>query len=389
VLKLRLKEDIDRAIVDVLPATMWFPVVDDDNINEIQAHVIAWIKKRTESSRFGNKTQCFLRADIHTAGMIYHRAYLLKGESETSQTYTIKSTVDMRTLYPELPSEWLEDEPTNCSKPLVIYVPNLELDDETHGVDDYSEADTLFQELDIRLAQIARVLDKHTDPSMYGPPLNTEPDLFTGKVKEKAGGRYFEIQAGDATPGMIVWDAELDANFKYLEQIMRGLYIATDTNETAFSFVSGGSVPSGSALKRLLMRPLARTNRKRIFWDSALKLLFATASELEANNSRKAPTDLNIRIEWKDGLPEDPVEQANIENIRTGAKATSSVKSAIRRLDGGTEEEIEAELAQIEDERESEMPAVPFSQTVMPFGRGQNSPENNDNTSTENQGSGE
>ena len=63
------------------------------------------------------------------------------------------------------------------------------------------------------------------------------------------------------------------------------------------------------------------------------------------------------------------MEQAQIEQIRTGGKATSSVRSAIRRLDGGTNESIDNELSLIaEDEAMEAAPGVSLASAPFAFG---------------------
>ena len=51
-----------------------------------------------------------------------------------------------------------------------------------------------------------------------------------------------------------------------------------------------------------------------------------------------------INIFWNDGLPNDPKEEADIYNIRTGGKPTISQYSAIKRLDNLTDEDTQAEV---------------------------------------------
>ena len=58
----------------------------------------------------------------------------------------------------------------------------------------------------------------------------------------------------------------------------------------------------------------------------------------------------DVRIEWKDGLPDDPLEGAQVEQIRTSGKATSSVRSAVRRLDEIDGEQLEKELDEIQED---------------------------------------
>lgn len=348
--KLRLAEGRERAVIDVIPASIWFPIYDEDNVTEILGHVLAWTKSVPQKK---NRPE-YLRAEIHFPGSVHQRLYRLANGK-------IVERVDLKVLYDNPPPD---DQETGVEAPLVIQVPNLELDDSPFGVDDYMECDTLFQELDIRLAQISRVLDKHTDPNMYGPEGVLEQDPATGEWHVRAGGKYFAVPDGSQPPGYLVWDAQLEANFKHIEKIMEALYIATDTNAAAFSLLADGSVPSGAALKRLLMRPLARTNRKRLYFDPALKKLIALAAQLEKANGKEAPDEVNVEIEWKDGLPNDPTEQAQIEQIRLAAGNTS-LESSVRRLDGLTGQALKDELARIREDRMPETVAGPETRLTL------------------------
>jgi len=66
------------------------------------------------------------------------------------------------------------------------------------------------------------------------------------------------------------------------------------------------------------------------------------------SNGPKPPD--HVVITWKDGLPDDPLEKAQIESILIGSSLTSQY-SAIKRLRDGDDEEAAAELARILEER--------------------------------------
>lgn len=341
VLKLSLVDG--KAKLSLVPASYWFPIVDESDVTEFKGHVFAWVIRRGDVE--------YLRAEIHLPGYVYQRAFNLVGGR-------IGSRVDVKSLGIDLE----EDMPTGIEEMLVAVVPNRELDDSTFGLSDYEGIDSLFQQLDMRLSQIAKILDKHSAPGMYGPAImNTDPE--TGEVQPHRTDAYIEIPDGGVTPGYLTWDANLDANWTYLEKILDAIFIATGTNRASFGLLDGTNALSGSALKKILMRTLQEVNNKRIKWDEALKYIIPLAGKLERANNVAAPEDLVLQIEWRDGLPNDPKEDAEIEAIRTGGKATSSVWSAIRRLDGGTPKSIEEEIKQIEAEEE---PAPIMTQTIMP-----------------------
>jgi len=322
-----------QAKFQVVPAQYWFPVLDRGNINKINAHVIAFTEKI-------DKDRKKLYVEVHQAGRIDYRTYILKNNE-------ILEIIER------------DEELTGVNKPLIFHVPNLQIDDSLYGIDDYTEADTLFAELDIRLAQIAKILDRHSDPNMYGPQKNSTYDPTTGEENVDVGGRYFEVGPDEEPPGYLTWDARLEANFKYIDKIMKMLYIVTDTNAAAFSLFENGSVPSGSAMRRLLMRSVARTSRKRLPFDDVLPKMIKTANELERKNGIDTPELTDLKIEWNDGLPDDPAEQAEIMRKRTADKATISQESAIKSLDNKTGEELQSELDKMKQDAMRTAPPEP------------------------------
>ena len=41
--------------------------------------------------------------------------------------------------------------------------------DRVYGIDDYSDLDSIISELEVRISQISKILDKHAEPSVQGP----------------------------------------------------------------------------------------------------------------------------------------------------------------------------------------------------------------------------
>ena len=91
---------------------------------------------------------------------------------------------------------------------LVVPVFNLSTSDRLTGLDDYSDLDSIVQELETRVAQISRILDKHADPNLAGPDTALEQDPKTGEVIFRGGGKYFPLGPGDQPPHM-TWDGQL------------------------------------------------------------------------------------------------------------------------------------------------------------------------------------
>ena len=114
---------------------------------------------------------------------------------------------------------------------------------------------------------------------------------------------------------------------------------------------AGTSGSSGLAIKFRMNLLLAKINRKRQFYDKGLKDVLFIAQLLEHARKGTKPgyEVVEPKIYFKDGLPKDELEQANIYAIRTGSN-TISRKTALMKLDGLTEQQADKEMKRIEDE---------------------------------------
>jgi hypothetical protein len=106
----------------------------------------------------------------------------------------------------------------------------------------------------------------------------------------------------------------------------------------------GGSQVSGRALRMKMISPLAKVKRLAMYFQPVILKTIKLLGQL--NN-----IDLSdVSMTWQDGLPNDPVEEAEIMKIRTVDKPTMSQKRAIMQYDNMNEVQAEEELALIQEE---------------------------------------
>ena len=144
------------------------------------------------------------------------------------------------------------------------------------------------------------------------------------------------------------------ANFQQIELLINQLYTISEMGSAIFGDLASktGTVPSGSALRRLMMSPLAKARRIANSFDPALKGLISACAAIYGE---ALPVE-SISIKWNDGLPDDEAENAQIMAVRTGNRPTISQHTAIRRLDGLGETDAAAELEEIRaDDAEQDM----------------------------------
>ncbi|AEG14709.1 prophage lambdach01, portal protein [Desulfofundulus kuznetsovii DSM 6115] len=313
----KLRHDGTRPIIEVIPPGLWFPVASPQNQAEFTAHVLA----------FTSPDKTVLHAEVHEPGRItYIQAPLKDG--------TIRPPVTQRI------------ETTPVDEPLVVFVPNLPTSDNPLGNDDYQDIDPLLQEINVRLSQISRILDKHADPHLAGPTSALEYDEATGQyIFRTSGSRYFPLQQGDPEPKYITWDGQLSAAFEELDRLMELLYLVSETSPAAFGQLKAGLAESGSALKRLMMAPLRKTQRIASHLEPALRKALLLASQLDAA-VRGMPVITDVHITWQDGLPADEREEAEVVT-RLYQSGLISTEAALRRLYNLDAEALEAELARL------------------------------------------
>jgi len=321
-----------RAYIEGNPPTVWFPVVNVNNIKDVRAHVLAWERNEISRNIFGENKTTYLHVEIHERGLITSRVYRLKdGKIIAVESEEVTST--------------------GVADFLVVPVHNLITTDSIHGLDDYQDIDTIIQELEIRFGQVSRILDKHADPNMYGPDSALEYDPATGEYVFKGGGNYFPVAEGEQPPGYVVWNGQLEMAFQQIETLMEQLYFLSETTATAFGNMKNGRADSGSALKRLLMTPLAHVNRLRLELDPKLKKVIKLANQLEIANGASNTAITKIDILWQDGLPKDDKEVTDIEVERYVA-GLSSLERSIERLDGVQGSMLSEEITRIRKQQE-------------------------------------
>lgn len=329
------KDDEGKGIIDITQPSFYFKVVDPQNIKKVKYHILAHeYKVEKEYNSFTRKQnyEKFLYVEIHTKGYVDKYTYKLKGNS----IYKVEDK--------ELGI------PTGLDDFAIIPVHNLLTSDRIYGIDDYSDVDSIISEIEVRLSQISKILDKHAEPSMQGPSSALEYDTSTRSYKLKVGNYFSRDSTEDPAVEYITWNAQLEANFKQVEKLINILAVISEMGSAIFDFDNKlGTAASGTALKRMLISPLAKTKRVRNNVDIALKKAIKLCSQLGGENIVDLSKE-KINIFWKDGLPNDDLEEANIMNIRTGGKATISQHSAIKRLDNLTDEDAQSELDAIQVE---------------------------------------
>ncbi|MCK9570684.1 phage portal protein [Candidatus Pacearchaeota archaeon] len=367
----------DYGIIENVPAGYWFPVVEASNVKQLKAHVIAYEFDDPEQAEKGISVQqmipankasqltdaqieaiesgnaissgktSYLKVEIHTVGRIAHRLYRLKNKKIQAQI-ELSEFPDFKALQ--------SIEETGLDDFAIIVLHNTTSTKKYHGKEDYSIFLDVIKELEVRYPQVFFVLDKHSDPSMYGPPME-EQDPRDGEYKVQGGSRYITLTDKDqAIPGMLTWDGNLEANFQAIAGegwgLMQRFYELSETSKVCFDSSAGGQGVSAQALRLMMWKPLKKANKIQRRLTPVVQQLLRLVSMLEVHMGYKGAIVVeNVTINWHDGMPKDDAADAQRDQMLV----TGGVRSAqgLMRDKGIPEEQIKQETEEMNG------PAVP------------------------------
>ncbi len=333
-------------IIEAVPANIVFPELSTGSRKKFKAVNIAWIDWVEESGGkvirwiTGNPVSYvpYLNVERHVPGFIIYERYHLSERGVDSEygvpisTYTIGDKVATGR-----DADVIE---TGTDRLLVHHIPYKSVDDRWEGINGVEKLESVLSAINERLAQIDYILWKHSDPTAYGP------DVDTGDESVRFGGKYIPLDKADVTPGYMVWEGQLNAAFTELDILLGIVYQMSETPQWLFGTTlasdkggTGTSHTDSGAIKARFMPIISKVKRIRAHVDRALRDAIWTAMQLEnyANAGVagfKTYTPVYPYIEWRDGIPMDEKEAAEVANIRTGGKATWSVTDAIKSQDG-------------------------------------------------------
>lgn len=323
------KNEEGKGQITIWEPTEWFPVVSPDDKKRITHHVLARTIYKGQDP--GGKKFYELLVQIHEKGKYEQRIYELKEDGRIGKLLDSK---EYKTGFDDF---------------AVIHIPNITTSDSIFGHDDYAPLDTIICELMVRFTQIQKILDKHANPSMKGP-MSALEESPSGEWVFRVG-NYFSVNPGDPEPGYLTWDGNLDAAFKEIEKLVDQLLIISEMGAAFLSTNdSAGRAASGTSLRLRMLNPLTKARRLIDPLDEKLKIAL---SEISKIGYEKALEKDKIEITWHDGLPNNPMEDAQLMAIRTGHRPTISRKRAIMYLENLNEEQAQKILDEIQEDEPS------------------------------------
>ena len=342
--------DVDaEPIIEAVKAKYVFPELSrgsDKRFKAINIARVEWVDDEIP----------FLNVERHVPGYIIYERYKLYPK-DVDTTYGVAMQIfsigDKVATGREFDLEM-----TGITHIPVHHIPYKTTDEDWAGISGLEKMETILTAINDRLVQIDYILWKHSDPIMYGPPVED-------KEVRIGGGRYVEVNKEEQTPGYMTWSAQLDAAFKELDMLIGLVFQQSETPQWLFGTTtaedkggSGTSHTDGAAIKARFMPILSKVKRIRTHFDRGIRdaLWSAQLLEIYANEdvtNFESYVPVYPKINWKDGIPANEKELAEIMQIRTGNKPTIDVQSAIKKQDEVDDEKAKEIIKRIEGDEEA------------------------------------
>lgn len=166
---------------------------------------------------------------------------------------------------------------TGIDEPLIIHWPNYRMFD-VYGVSDVGTIEGLQNALNNRQTQLNDILDKHADPSMYGP--DSYLDSYGNLEMSGGGSRYFPIVDGMTPPGYMTWQGHITETHEEIKRIYKSIFENTEISPALLGTDTGG-IESGRALMYKLMRSLSMAARKSVYMQQAVNNLCRVTQKMK------------------------------------------------------------------------------------------------------------
>jgi hypothetical protein len=324
-----------KVIIESQNAEYVFPETMLGDANKIKAYHVAVPERIDDGSFELDESEWVLHVESHYSGKIEYSKFRLFpiAVDIRGDITSYKIGYEFETARSAVA--------TGVPFPLVVHIPNFSLDDMWNGVDDLTEHRSLLDEINNRISQISEILDKHADAPIVVPIGTLREDANGNVVYNVAQEKVFELASKDDVIPQYVTNQnpQLDQAFKELEMLIDLLFTVAEIPSVALGRNdSGTSGASGLSIKWRMNSLLSKINRKRQYYEKGLKRVYVIAQMLENAVGIDTYPVTVPKLKFKNGLPKDEMEQANIMAIRTGGLATKSQKTAMMELDDLTEE---------------------------------------------------
>jgi hypothetical protein len=322
--------EVSDAGIQALNPENCYIVVTPGNIQKPQAFVFFHIWKEKESQSGKEKEIEYIKFTVHQPGKIRHLIFLISpgaGLTKSEKMLSGPLPIGDFPAYSDLEVDADGYQYPPVEDMLVVAVQNKLSSERYYGQSDYKPSIiSLIESLELLFAQRAEVLAKFTSPTPVVPESATVFDHSKEEWVYKPG-QAIITKPGDPSPSLMVWQAELGAVDRAIEQSMDQLLQMLQLSRVLLAGQGQGTAESGTALRIRLIPTLSKVSKYARAAEKAIPAVLHLWSQLHLP---EIPLE-EIEVKLKDGIPDDPMEEANVNNIRATALATLKTVGIIGR----------------------------------------------------------
>lgn len=318
--------------VSVVNAENWVPVHNPENLDEIDAHVVANVYSVDNSTsvlgiNIDNQKK-YLYAEIHYRGSYDKKLFELNKHDVI--TRLVKEENGIKTGY-----DGFLVFPFNYGTPAW----------REWGKSAYDDIIGLVDEIIVRLSNNSKILDDHADPQKIISRDMAEFDANTGQWVLKQHQAMYYGKNGEE-PKYLTWDGNLDSSEKQLDRILDLFFMLSGTNPQLFGQDIAGNL-SGEALAKILIVPIAKTQEMILSLEDAFENALNCLMQMQG---RSETIDIKFDI-GQFNTPSDTTARV----VQEKNAGITSLKRAVEEINPRyTEEEVAQEVEMINQDRQSE-----------------------------------
>ena len=354
------------------PETVYL-VTDPGNIRKVTAYVFFAEFKEGEKS--------YVKLTIHEPGSIAHKVFWLK-DSKLNAEVPISE-------FPAFAGYQVDEEGKQYpfgkgagAQMLVVRVDNALSSDRRYGRSDYTPSvHSLIEALDRAFAFRFETLAKFNRPIPVVPETAAPFDHALQRRVFKTEDAII-TKEGDAESTYLTWAADLASVEREIEQIIAQLLIKLKLSQVLLAGENQGGVgsaQSGTALRIRLIPSLSKVRKFATALKAAIPQVQSLKSKLDAalgvpDAQAFEPEDVTVKLQ--DGIPDDPMERAQIRLTKAQAIGTLKAQGVI---DGATSLRAAIICKIIPKEALAEMVDDPETESMIAAATGRLREENSTN----------
>ncbi len=294
--------EISEDGIGVLSPENVYMVADPANIRRVIAYVAF--------NEFNIGDKKFVKFTIHEAGSIQHLVYSINN-AKLDESLPLAIFPD----YAGLKVDAEGRQPTGIDELLIVRVDNALSSERYYGRSDYTPTvHSLIEALELAFARRAEVLAKFSRPVPMVPESAMRFDHSKQKWVFKTENAII-MEEGSQSAAYLTWSADLGSVEREIEQTMTQLLVKLKLSKVLLAGENEGQAESGTALRIRLIPTLSKVRKFATSLKATVPIVYSLKSKLDAAlglASVAAFEPDKVTVELKDGIPEDPMESAQI-----------------------------------------------------------------------------